>query len=134
MEICPYSYFWWYEYFWGPWVSFVSTDEFSESQKLLQGFVSHALTVYLSILNLFKLNLLWPYCQKHVNQIILNCMTLWSSALQIFEAFVWILLVVNLFLNQTLLTFMLYVRQTWITQLILSIFLWVVIFLQSQGF
>ena len=113
MEICPYSYFQWCEYFWGPWVSFVSTDEFSESQKLLQGFASHALTVYLSILNLSKLNLLWPYCQKHVNQIILNCMTLWSSALQIFEAFVWILLVVNLSLNQTLLMFLLCVIQTW---------------------
>ena len=29
MEMCPYSYFWWCEYFWGPWVSFVMTDKFS---------------------------------------------------------------------------------------------------------
>ena len=42
------------------------------SQKLLQRLVSHELTVYLSIFNLFKLNELWPYYQKHVNQIILN--------------------------------------------------------------
>ena len=38
------------------------------------------------------------------------------------EAFVRILLIVNLSLNQTLLTFLLCVRQTWMTQLILAIF------------
>ena len=37
------------------------------SQKLLQGLVSHELTAYLSIFNLFKLNELWPYYQKRVN-------------------------------------------------------------------
>ena len=70
--------------------------------------------------NLFKLNELWPYYQNHVNQIILNHTTLWSLALRIIEAFVWILLIVNLSLNQTLLTFLLCVRQTWMTQLILE--------------
>ena len=44
-----------------------------------------------------------------------------NLALQIFEASVRILLNVNLSLNQTLLTFLLYVRQTWMTQLILTI-------------
>ena len=39
----------------------------------------------------------------------------------IFEAFVQILLIANLSLNQTLLTFLLCVRQTWMTQLILAI-------------
>ena len=29
MEVRPYSYFWWCGCFWGPWVSFVLTDEFS---------------------------------------------------------------------------------------------------------
>ena len=29
MEVFPYSYFWWCEYTQGPWVSFVTTDEFS---------------------------------------------------------------------------------------------------------
>ena len=28
MEVCPYSYFWWCGYFRGPWVSFVTTDDF----------------------------------------------------------------------------------------------------------
>ena len=76
------------------------------SQKLLQGLVSHELTAYLSIFNLFKLNGLWPYYQKHVNQIILNRTSLWSLALWIFETFVCIFLIVNLSLNQTLLTFL----------------------------
>ena len=44
-------------------------------------------------------------------------------------AFVQTLLIVNLPLNQTLLTFLLYVRQTWITQLIVAISLSGVIFL-----
>ena len=76
---------------------------------------------YLSIFNLFKLNELCPYYQKHVNQTILNHTTLCSLALRIFEAFVQIALIVNLSLNQTLLTFLLCVRQTWMTQLILAI-------------
>ena len=64
--------------------------------------------------NLFKLNELWPYYQKHVNWINLNRTTLWSLALWIFEAFVQILLLVNLSLNQTLLTFLLCVRPGWL--------------------
>ena len=71
------------------------------SKKLLQGLVSHELAAYLFTFKLFKLNELWPYYQKHKNQIILNRTTLWSLALQIFEASVWILFIVNLFLNQT---------------------------------
>ena len=49
----------WCGYFWGPWVSFVMTDELWQmssqwsSQKLLQGLVSHGLTAYPSIFNLF---------------------------------------------------------------------------------
>ena len=102
------------------------------SQKLLQGLVSHEFTAFPSIFNLFKLNELWPYYQKHVNQIILNRTTLWSLALRIFEAFIRILLIVNLSLNQTLLTFLLCVRQTWMTQLIMAICLWEVILLHSK--
>ena len=44
-----------------------------------------------------------------------------NLALQILEAFVQTLLNVNLFLNETLLTFLLCVRQTWMVQLILAI-------------
>ena len=44
-----------------------------------------------------------------------------SLKLSLFEAFIRILLNVKLSLNQTLLTFLLYVRQTWMTQLILAI-------------
>ena len=48
----------------------------SGSQKLLQELVSHELTASRPIFNQFKLNELWPYYQKHVNQIVLNCTTL----------------------------------------------------------
>ena len=51
---------------------------------------------------------------------ILNHATLLILALQIFEAFLQILLIVNLLLNQTLLTLLLYVTQTWMVQLILG--------------
>ena len=53
--------------------------------------------------------------------IIKSHITLLSLALRIFEPFVRILLIVNLYLFQTLLTFLLYVRQTLMTQLILAI-------------
>ena len=69
--------------------------------------MSHELTAYLLFLNLVKFNELWPYYQKYVNEIILNCSTLKSLALQIFEAFIQILLIANLSLNKTLLTFLL---------------------------
>ena len=82
---------------------------------------THSLFFYF---NLFLLNELWPYYQKDANQITLNRITLWSLALQKFEALNHILLIVNLSLNQTLQTFLLYERQTWMTRLILAISLW----------
>ena len=58
-------------------MSFLRADEFSvRVTKITQGLVSHKLTAYLSIFNLLKLNELWPYYEKHVNQIILNYTTL----------------------------------------------------------
>ena len=75
----------------------------------------HELTAYLSIFTLFKLYELWPYYQKHENQIVLNRVTLSNLSLQIFVAFVQIFFIVNLSLNQTLLAFLLYMRQTLIT-------------------
>ena len=102
-------------------VSFDTTDEFSVSvKKITSRTVPHELTARLSIFNLFKLNELWPYYKNHVNQIF--CLASWIS-----ETFVRILLIANLSLNQTLLTFLLCVRQTWMTQLILVISLWEVI-------
>ena len=43
-----------------------------------------------------------------------------TLALGIFEVFLRILLIMNLSLNQTLLTYLLYVNQTWMTQFILA--------------
>ena len=66
-------------------------------------------------------------------QFISCCYCQWGAwgclALQIFEVFVPILLIVNVSLNQFFLTFLLCVRQTWMTQLILAISSWEVIFL-----
>ena len=58
-------------------MSFVTADEFSvRVTKMLQGLVSRELTAYVSIFHLFKLNESWPYYEKHVNQMILNRITL----------------------------------------------------------
>ena len=77
-EMHPYSYFQWCGYFWGPWVSQLVWQMSSQcgSLKLLQGLVSNELTDYLSIFNLFELNKLRPYYQKHVSQITFNQITL----------------------------------------------------------
>ena len=71
----------------------------------------------------FYLNKLCPYYQKDVDQITLSRTIFYNLALQIFEAFIPIFWNVNLSLNQTLLTFLLCVRQTWMTQLIPTIYL-----------
>ena len=69
---------------------------------------------------LFSTYFLWPYYEgcKPGNFESNNSLKL---SFTIFEAFVRILLNVNLSLNQTLLTFLLYVRQTWTAQFILAI-------------
>ena len=81
MEVRPYSYFRWCGYFWGPWVSFVMTDEFSVRVTKITS----------------RIGVLWTH----------SLLSLPSLALRIFEAFVRILLIVNLSLNQTLLTLLL---------------------------
>ena len=64
---------------------------------------------------------------KDINQINLNHTTLWNLALPIFEVFIVILLNVNLSLNQTLMSFLLHVKQTWMTLLtiyMVLLFMW----------
>ena len=76
IEVHPYNHFWWLEYFWGPWVSFVTTDEFSVMVTKMSSRIGVPWTHNLSIFNQFKLNELWPFYRKHVIQIILNGITL----------------------------------------------------------
>ena len=76
MEVRPYSYFRWCSYGCVNSEILRQTSSYRESQKLLQGLVSHELTAYVSIFNLFKLHELWPYYEKHVNQVFLNRTTL----------------------------------------------------------
>ena len=131
MEVRPCSYFRWCGYFWGHWVSFVTTDEFSVRVTKITFRIgvswTHSLPLFLTNLNLTNYDHIIK--SMYINQIIFNRTTLWSLALRIIEAFVRILLIVNLSLNQTHLTFLLCVRQTWMTRLILAISLPEVIFL-----
>ena len=68
------------------------------SQKLVQGLVSHELSLPFCFWPIFN-SMKWPYHQKDVIQITLNHATLSNLALPIFKAFVWNLLNVNLSLN-----------------------------------
>ena len=102
------------------------------SPKLLQGLVSLELNLPFCFFYLFLtwwiMTILSKSCTPDNSHQLLPKTTITTTpknlALQIFEAFVLILLIANLSLNQTFLTFLLYVRQTWLTKLILPIFLW----------
>ena len=63
------------------------------------------------------------YYQKEINQINLNQATLWNLVFPMLEFFVQISLNVSYSLDKTLLIFLPYVRQTWMTQLTLAILL-----------
>ena len=89
-------------------MSFVMADEFSVRVTKITSRIGVSKRNFLFLINL---NLINSYYQEHVNQIILNHTTLESLALRIFETFVQILLIANLSLNQTLLTFLLCLRQ-----------------------
>ena len=70
IEVRLCSYFWWCAYFWGPWVSCVTTDEFSVRVAKITSRIGVSWTHSLPFcFNLFQLNELWPYYQKDVNQI-----------------------------------------------------------------
>ena len=121
MEMCCCSYFQWCGYFWDPWVSFVTTDTFSVGVTRITSRTDVSWTHSLPFcFDLFLSSELWPYYQKDVNQATSNHKILQNLALQIFVAFAWILVNVNLSLSETLLTYLFYTRQTWMTQLILA--------------
>ena len=94
-------------------------------KKLLQGLVSHELTAYLSVFHLLLTQWIMIILSKGCKP---ENFESHNSLNKHLSTFVPILLNVNLSLNQTLKTFLLYVRQTWITQLILVISLWGVSF------
>ena len=53
MEVCPYSYFWWCEYFRGPWVSFAMADEFLVRVTKVTSRIGSQTTACLFIFDLF---------------------------------------------------------------------------------
>ena len=131
MEVHPYSYFRWCGIFLRS-LGVICYDRWVLSEGHKNYFKDWCLMNSQStflFFNLFKLNELWPYYQKHVNQIILNCTTLWSLAFYkywrpSFEfCWLWIFPWIKLSWHSCC------VRQTWMTQLILAISLWEVIFL-----
>ena len=99
------------------------------SQKLIQGLVSHGLTAYLSVFNLFLIQWIMVILSKGSKPDNFEPHNSLKLSFANVRGLVPILLNVNLPLNQTLLTFLLYVRQTCMTQLILAISLWRLIFL-----
>ena len=130
MQVHPYSYFQWCGYFWGPWVSFVMTDEFSvrvtKNTSRIGVSWTHSLAFYLfPNLNLWIMAILSkaskPDNFEPHNSLNLSFTNIWGLCSNFVDC--------NISLNQTLLTFLLFVRQTWMTQLILALPLWEVIFL-----
>ena len=124
MEVCPYNYLTAISSginFSKVLVSFVMTDEFSMGVTKITSRISaswtHSLLFWFwPLFNSRK----WQCYQKNLNQITLNHTTLSNLALPKLEVFVQISLNVNLSFNQTLLAFLFYVRQPWMTQLILA--------------
>ena len=129
-EMCLYSFFHWSGYFWHAWMSFVATEEFSMRVTKITSRFNISLTHSLPFCsNLFLTQWIMAILSKRCKPDNFEEHNSLKLSFKIFEVFVPFLLNVNLSLNQTLLIFLLYVSQTWITQMILTIFLWGVIFL-----
>ena len=81
MEVHPNSYFWWCGYFWGLFVSFVTTDKFSVRVTKITSRIGvswiHSLPFY--FFPQFKLIGVWPYYQKHVKHVFSGCTVLLDS-------------------------------------------------------
>ena len=126
MEVCPYRYFWWCRYLWGPWVSFGTTDEFSvRVTKLLQGVVSYELTAYLSVFDLFLTQ--WVMALMNVNH-----RQLWITKLSKTWLYKYWSLCLSFVDCESLPElnspdYLLYVRLTWMIQWVLAIYLWGVV-------
>ena len=105
IEVCRNSNFQCCGYFWGHWVPFVTTDEYSlrVSQITWRIGVSWTYSLPFCFRHIFNL-MKWPFYQNNVKQISLNHTTPWNLTSPIFEVFFQILLNVNISLNQGLLT------------------------------
>ena len=84
MEVCLYCYFRCCGYFWGLWMSFVKTDDFSMRVAKVTGRIDVSWTHSLPFCFWHTFNSMkWPNCQKDVNQITLNYTVLWNIALPV---------------------------------------------------
>ena len=130
MEVCPYSYFWWYGYLRGPGLSFVKTDKFSVGVTIFffkNWCLMNSLPtfLFLTFLTQWTMAILSKGCKPDIfeshNSLKLNFTNIPDLRSNFVEC--------ESFLEHILLTFWLYVRQNWMTQLILAISMWGVIFL-----
>ena len=121
MEVCPCNYFWWCGYFWSPCVSIVLTDEFSVRVTKITSRISVS---DVSDFGHFLLKGCKPDNLESYNSWKLSLTNIWDLCLNFMEC--------ESFL-ETLLTFLLYVRQTWMTQLIQVILLWNFTFTYMHG-
>ena len=99
------------------------------SQKLLQGLVSHELAAYLSVFNLFLTEWIMAILSKQCKPDSFEPHNFLKLSFRNFLGLHSNFVECESFLESNLLTFLLYARQTWMTQLILAISLWWVIFL-----
>ena len=107
IEVCPYSYFRWCGYFWGLWCHLLQQMSSKwGSQKIASSIgVSWAPQPFLTYFNSWQGHIIKRTKARQLWIILSNLVLL------IFEVSIRILLNVNLSLSQTLLTFLLYLRQ-----------------------
>ena len=121
--------------FWGLWASFVTIDGFSvratKSTSRISVSWTHSLPLcfwcIFNSMNYDYIIILSKVCKPDNFESRNSLKLIFMSICDLQISFN-----VDLSWNQTLLTFLLYGRQTWITQLILAISLWQIIFLQSK--
>ena len=119
------SYFWWCGYFWGPCVSFVKTDELSVRVTKNTSRIGVSWTHTVSKFTQWIMDILSKWCKPDIfephNSLKLSFTNIWGLPSNFAEC--------ESFIEsnspETL-------GQTWMTQLILTISLWGVIFLYSK--
>ena len=114
MEVCPYSYYWWCRFFQGYWVSFCY-DRWVLSE------VHGDFSKHCRLMNSQDLK---PNNFESQNSLTLNFTNIQSLR--------WNFVDCESFLELSPLDILLYVGQTWMTQLILALFLCGVVFLYSR--
>ena len=129
MEVCPYSYFRWCRYFWGLWASFVMTDKFSVRVTKITSRIgvswTHSLPSYFwSILTQWIMPILSKWCKPDNFESHNSQKLSFTNILGPCSNFVYC----ESFLESNSRDILALCYPNWMTQLILAISLWGVIF------